>query len=489
MACANKKNAILERWRKTLARRRAEPAVWAPTGEVLRTFADVENEAGSWPVALGQFASASVLALQIGNSPSWPALLLAAFRQNLIPLPLGRHIEKSERAAALSACGAAGLVEVGENGLQFKRIDSRPPVWTGPAPDFLKLTSGTTAAPRAIRFRAEQLVADCDQICATMGLGPGDLNFGVIPFSHSYGFSNLLTPLLCRGLPLVASEDRMPRAILQGLAQTGATVFPGMPVFFEKLSELENVPVLPRLRLCLSAGAPLPKRTADRFAKKFGRKIHTFYGSSECGGIGYDASEALIEEENFAGQPMKNVQITPLDAAPVARIEVRSAAVGDGYFPAVDPEMLGHGRFRPHDLVRFSPRGIFLAGRASDLINVAGRKLNPAEVEAQLSEMPGVKQVVVFGIASALRHEEAIACVAGELAARDVLQFSRSVLSAWQVPRAVWIVPEIPASEHGKISRRELAQRYLEMELRRNSGGARPVAPLPGGSRGSPPAR
>ena len=52
-----------------------------------------------------------------------------------------------------------------------------------------------------------------------MGISDADLNFGVIPFSHSYGFSNLLTPLLCRGVPLVASEDRLPRAILQDLAQ------------------------------------------------------------------------------------------------------------------------------------------------------------------------------------------------------------------------------------------------------------------------------
>src|SRR5690606_39188723 len=81
-----------------------------------------------------------------------------------------------------------------------------------PTPQFLKLTSGTTSAPRAIRFQAHQLVADCDHICETMGITDADVNFGVIPFSHSYGFSNLLTPLLCRGVALVASEDRLPRA-------------------------------------------------------------------------------------------------------------------------------------------------------------------------------------------------------------------------------------------------------------------------------------
>ena len=63
------------------------------------------------------------------------------------------------------------------------------------APALLKLTSGTTAAPRAIRFRSAQLLADAEQICDTMGITEADLNFAVIPLSHSYGFSNLITPL------------------------------------------------------------------------------------------------------------------------------------------------------------------------------------------------------------------------------------------------------------------------------------------------------
>src|SRR5208283_1942945 len=98
-----------------------------------------------------------------------------------------------------------------------------------------------------------------------MGIASSDLNFGVIPFSHSYGFSNLITPLLCRGVPLVAGEDRMPRAILNDLARTGATVFPGMPVFYQSFAEMENIPEMPRLRLCISAGAPLTRATAEKF--------------------------------------------------------------------------------------------------------------------------------------------------------------------------------------------------------------------------------
>ena len=102
-----------------------------------------------------------------------------------------------------------------------------------------------------------------------------------------------------------------------------------------------------------------------------------------------------------------------------------------------------------------------LAGRASDVINIAGRKLNPVEIEARIAEFPGVRQVVVFGVRSELRGEEAIACVAGEGIEREpLLRLCRERFSAWQAPRDVWIVAEIPVNERGKISRRELAARY-----------------------------
>ena len=455
-----KNNPILERWTATLERRAGAAAVLGPDGRVERTFLDIEEEAREWARRLGGFERAAVAGVQLENAPCWPALVLAAMRLRLIPLPLGRHMAHAERELALATCGARLLVAPG-----FE-IEERP---GAPAPglagcDFLKLTSGTTSQPRAIRFTAAQLAADCDNICETMGITEEDLNFGVIPFSHSYGFSNLITPLLCRGVPLAASEDRMPRAILNGLERTGATVFPGMPVFFEKLAGLEDQPALPRLRLCISAGAPLPAAVGEAFTTRYGVKVHTFYGSSECGGIAYDAGEEQLYEEGFAGSPMRNVEVAP--DGNTGRIAVRSAAVGQGYFPAPDPETLAEGRFVPADLVRLGERGMYLAGRGTDVINIAGRKLNPAEVEARLAQCPGVRQVVVFGVASPLRNEEAVACVSGTADIEAVLRYARSVLSGWQVPRDVWLVDEVPVNERGKVSRRDLARAYAVQRTR-----------------------
>ncbi len=457
---------LLRRWQCTLASRHAEPAIYAADREILRTFPDIEAESGNLGRSLEGYAPGSVIAIQIGNHPSWPALLLACVRRGLIPLPLGGHLGSGERASALETCGAACVVEAGE-GNDTVGFSTLAPSSPSPAStEFLKLTSGTTAEPRAIRFQMRHLIADCDNICDTMGLTASDLNFGVIPFSHSYGFSNLITPLLCRGIPFVVSEDRLPRAILSGLARTGASVLPGTPVFYQAFAAMENIPPLPSLRLCVSAGGPLSATTARNFTERFQRKVHSFYGASECGGIAYDGSESTEYEDNFAGAPMRNVEVTPLEATGPSLIRVASAAVGDGYFPVHDPSTLGNGHFFPTDLVEISRKGMALAGRVCDIINVAGRKLNPLEVEARLAGFPGVRQAVVFGVASAFRNEEPVACVAGDrtLAVPELLRFCRAALGAWQVPKDIWLVEEIPSNERGKFSRRELARAYLARE-------------------------
>jgi acyl-coenzyme A synthetase/AMP-(fatty) acid ligase len=272
-------------------------------------------------------------------------------------------------------------------------------------------------------------------------------------------------PLIAHGVPMVISRDMTPRAILADLVRTSATVFPGTPVFYQALCEMEPVPVLPRLRLCISAGAPLPIAIAKKFREKFNLPIHSFYGASECGGICYDR-EANSPSEGFVGEAMKGVTIEMVDPNDLAtRIRVRSAAVGDGYFPEPDYEKLGDGIFVPDDLLTRESSGFKIVGRISDVINVAGKKVNPAEVEAHLLRFGGVRQAVVFGrpaAAGALRNEEVSACVvaAPNVSETDLLQFCRGGLSTWQVPKQIIIVDTIPANERGKISRRELSRRF-----------------------------
>jgi long-chain acyl-CoA synthetase len=457
---------LVAAWQETLAHKGGGPAIFNTRGEVVRSFRQIEESARHLESKIDVFRAETVVAVQIGNHEDWPGIFLACLRRRVVVLPLEQSITEQQRDAALAICGASAVVSAVRSGNSVEVIRLRTAdttaEWDGNPPSLLKLTSGTTAVPRAVRFRSEQLLADCDQIVATMGIADVDLNFGAVPVSHSYGFSNLLTPLIARGVPLVLSRDRTPRALLVDLARTGATVFPGTPVFYQALAEIDDVPELPKLRLCISAGAPLPLAVAQKFRQKFNLPIHSFYGASECGGICYDRA-AANDREGFVGQPMKDVDLERLDAnASSGQVRVRSAAVGDGYFPQPDETKLGGGCFVPDDLLAETPAGFCIVGRVSDVINVAGKKVNPAEVEAHLLRFPGVRQAVVFGRESARRTEEVAACVVAEasVAEEALLQFCRESLNGWQVPKRIFFLETIPTSERGKISRRELARRF-----------------------------
>jgi len=459
---------LLLAWQTTISRKGGDAAIFDSSGNIARSFRDIESHARAFEAKMDKLLPEAVVAVQIGNHEDWPAVFIACLRKQLIVLPLDQSIGEQQRGAALEICRASALVSAvpSENSPQIVRLSTTDTTadWGENVPSLLKLTSGTTAAPRAIRFRSHQLLADCNQICGTMDISDDDLNFGVIPVSHSYGFSNLLTPLIARGVPLVVSRDRTPRAVLADLARTGATVFPGTPIFYQAFCDMDDVPLLPNLRLCISAGAPLSSAIAKKFFEKFRQPIHSFYGASECGGICYDRDGTTFDD-GFVGQPMQGVEVNLIDPTESAsQIRVRSAAVSEGYLPEPDEQKLGNGVFVPDDLLARHDSALKIVGRISDVINVAGKKVNPAEVEAHLLRFKGVRQAVVFGrsTGTGLRNEEVVACVLAspDVSESDLLRFCRTTLSGWQVPKRIFIVDIIPTNERGKISRRELARQF-----------------------------
>src|SRR5207245_3231372 len=113
---------------------------------------------------------------------------------------------------------------------------------------------------------------------------------------------------------------------------------------------------------------------------------HNFYGSSECGGIAYDRSRAPRLEGPCAGAPLENVEGA---VAADGCLEVRGSAVAQTYWPEPNPS-LGSGVFHTSDLAEITSGLVYLRGRASDQINVAGRKVAPEAIEKALAEHPHV---------------------------------------------------------------------------------------------------
>lgn len=324
----------------------------------------------------------------------------------------------------------------------------------------LKITSGVTGAPRFVAFTAKQLRADIDNIVSTMGLRPEWPNLGVISLAHSYGFSNLALALLLRGIPLVTVGSALPEAVRRAAAAAPEFTLPAVPALWRAWFEADAIPS--NVRLAISAGAVLHHGLEQQVFEKYALKIHNFYGSSECGGIAYDRTTHPRVDDACAGAPLCEVR---LSVGAGGCLEVRSHAVAQTYWPEPSRD-LGRGVFRSRDLVDLTGGQVHLRGRASDQINVAGRKVLPETIEAALAEHGAVRECVVFGIpcAQGKRGETIVACLAldTKLSAAALKQFLSSKLPAWQVPRQWWFLETLQADARGKLSRAECRRRYLE---------------------------
>ena len=196
--------------------------------------------------------------------------------------------------------------------------------------------------------------------------------------------------------------------------------------------------------------------------ERSGIKIHNFYGASECGGIAYDQTPSPRNDTGCVGSPVHQVHVR---VGENGCLQVRSRGVAHGYWPEAGPK-ISEGRFCTSDLAEIIDDQIYLRGRASDQINVAGRKVTPETIESALRSHPDVRECVVFGAPSndGDRTEIIVACVAAAPQVnRDALkQFLARQLPGWQLPREWWFVPALESNQRGKLSRAEWRKRYLE---------------------------
>jgi acyl-coenzyme A synthetase/AMP-(fatty) acid ligase len=310
-----------------------------------------------------------------------------------------------------------------------------------------------------IGLSGAQMAADAEQIVATMGLHEDSPNLGVISLAHSYGFSNLVLPLLLHGIPLILLPSVFPAAVFQEATQWPDVSLPAVPALWQAWANGGKLPS--SIRLAISAGAPLPVELERFLFERDGIKVHNFLGASECGGIAYDRTAEPRSDWTVAGTAMKGVQ---LHIADDGCLEVQSPAVAETYYPDSD-DRLGGGIYRSSDLAEMDPSGqIRLLGRSTDLINVAGRKVGPETIEVQIRDHPAVADVLVFSVPEAGgRNEAIVAAVALKhpVSEMELRNFLGRSLPSWQLPRRWWFLEEIPADIRGKRSRKLWRERFL----------------------------
>ena len=340
----------------------------------------------------------------------------------------------------------------------------------------VRLTSGTTGRMRGLVVTAAQLLADARHITGSMGIEPDDTMVAAIPLGHAYGFVHVLMALVLQGTRPLLVEQPLPALLVEALASPGPLVMAGTPYLFDLILTSAGARRFPGLRLCVSAGAPLPERLSRAFLDRFGLPIRTFYGASECGGIAYDRSAGGIVPDGCVGTPLDGVAVAlePVPGAegPCERVCVRSEAVVSGYFEGQADGALRPGLFVTSDLGRIDEAGrLHLLGRIDRLINVSGRKVNPIEIEEALRGLPGLREAVVFGTPDHARGEAVSAClVAGKGLTREaVLAACRARLASYKIPRRIEFVDAIPLTSRGKTDRQALERLVGPPSTRRRS--------------------
>ena len=327
----------------------------------------------------------------------------------------------------------------------------------------LKLTSGSTGLPKAALASDAQMIGDGTHIARAMGIQPSDTQIAVIPLSHSYGLGVLLMPLLLQATAIVLRDSFVPPQLTADAQQFAARILPGVPFMFQYFVTNPPPGGWPRgLRWLISAGAPLPPSTVRAFHDRFDVKIHSFYGTTETGGIAFDDDDE-IREDVVVGRALAGVTITlrPDAHAPdgAGRIHVRSAAVAGGYSGGTRDGFDEHG-FLTGDYGAWDGPRLTLRGRVSAFVNVAGRKVQPEEVEHVLRTMPGVADVRILAAPDARRGQQIVACIVADtddtLSTLSVRQFCAARLAAYKIPRTILFLSAMPLTLRGKTDRAAL---------------------------------
>jgi long-chain acyl-CoA synthetase len=312
------------------------------------------------------------------------------------------------------------------------RLKRTPPTGTR----LVKYTPGACGIPRGIFFNDAALVADGDRLTAAMGLSPDSPNLAVVSLAHSYGFSNIVLPLVLHGVPAILVPLPFPRVVEAVFGNHRNLTLPAVPPMWRAWHRAGILTESP-LRLAVSAGSPLPLELEREVFAASGLKIHNFYGASECGGIAFDTTPTPRDHVEIVGTPLPGVTVETTQAG---RLRVLSDAVATGYDESRNDDEIGGGCYLTRDLGHIDASGVIrLTGILGGAINVAGRKVSPAKVEAGLLATGLVARARVTGIrsADAERHEEIAALVelAGSAGIDELRQAALQHVQPWELPR------------------------------------------------------
>lgn len=338
--------------------------------------------------------------------------------------------------------------------------------------DFIcHFTSGSDGEPKAAIRTLSNVESEIIETNRRMGWITHQNFMTIPPICHSFGLiAGTLLPLYY-GHTLWLIDQFQPDVVIEYIKKHKISVLFAIPYMYYLLTRrlLSVGEKLLSLQYCLSAGAALDRTVEENFNQATGLWIIQDYGSTETGVM--CINERRGEYGSSVGWPVAPRQAITVDDEGNLIENPRSQS-GElcisctGAARYLYPEVLNQRNFlgeyyRTGDIARFGNEGeIYLLGRRNQLINVAGNKVDPVEVERVIMQHPKVKEAAVLG--AELPHVGSVVkavIVSYELIdASEIQQLCKKSLAEFKIPRVVEFVKELPRSHSGKLLRNQIEE-------------------------------
>lgn len=456
---------LLER---TAARLPQKPALIEADTPV--SYADLLQRAEELGLALKaqSIGPGQRVGLAFPNGVAYVALTFALWRVGVVVVPVPTECPPEEIAeiseamqlqALLAPKAVEGSIEIGPGCFLTRLQPASPPDNHGLNLAFIRFTSGTTSARKGVALSHETIRDRVASANKAFGITADDTVIWCLPMAHHFLITIVL--YVSEGATMVLARHVLAKPFLDAINRWKGTVLYAAPFHFSMLARDNSGVAIPSVRLAVSTTCSLPQNVAEDFFNRFGRPLVQGLGVIELGLVCLNGDDPQTRW-NSVGRPAGDfqVRINAPDADGCGEVAVAGPGIFDAYVAPWIPlqQVLRDGWFFTGDIGRFDADGfLFLLSRKTAVINLAGRKVFPEEIEAVLNRHPDVRESRVYG----KLHPHLGEVVEAELVMNSpdanldsVRAFCRDHLASYKIPMRFTVVTALPRTPvTGKLLR------------------------------------
>ena len=438
------------------------------------------------------------VALWLKNRPEFVPAVFGILQAEAVVVPVNNFLKPAEVNYILADGGIDVLISDAELGAHFSELSAaRPQLKVFKVEEFSGLktenselktcsrgepdlaviiyTSGTTGKPKGAMLSHGNLLHNVNSCRIVLESVPDDCLAVILPMFHTYMMTvGIFLPFTTGGSIVLVKSLHPPRAMLQEIFSRRATILPAVPTFYRMLLGAQLPTPMP-IRIFISGSAPLPMQTLTEFEQKFKVPLIEGYGLSEASPVVAKNPLHGVRKAGSIGIPIANVEMSIQDELgkmlgtnETGEICVRGGNVMMGYWnqPEETKKVFRDGWLLTGDVGHRDADGYYyITDRKKDMLIVNGINVYPREIEEVIYHFPGVREAAVIGVPDARRGEQPVAFVAAAegqtLDESALLQFIRSKLADYKVPKQIIVQPALPKNATGKILKTELRKQAV----------------------------